>query len=435
MNNLPRFRARFRAFAGGAEKGQWQMTTTAQDSRNDKPEWAMSRRQRENARRRREGEPPLRRRWPWVLLGAVILVAAGGWYYSTQIAPALPVAEVVAPDEPAADIDSRMQVNPFEYVTVAPQVLQQTIRVTGTIQPSQQSQIASQTSGRVEQVTVRPGDAVAAGDLLVQVDVEQLQLQLDLQLSNVAATQSQLTLAEAQLERTQSLVDRGVATASDLDSARTSVEGLRAQVAALSDQVAQAELSLREATVTAPFAGIIAARSVEPGQFVSTGAPLVTIVDLSTVEMVAQAPVATGAQVAVGQDVEVTVDGIAGRTFMGEVVRINPIATEGARTIPVYVALGNGDGVLLGGMFATGQIVVREARDAIGIPAEAVRDDREGDHVLVIAGDRLERRAVTAGDAWRGDLVQITAGLAAGDVVIAAALPELSAGDGVVLVE
>lgn len=406
----------------------------AHDGRYDKPEWAMSRRERENARRRREGLKPLRPRWPWVLLVLILLGAGGYWYYATQLLPTLPVAEVVAP-EAEVEIDSRMQVNPYEYETVAPRTLQQVVRVTGTLQPSEQSQIASQTTGRVETVTVRPGDRVAEGDLLVQVDVEQLRLALDLQRSNAAATQSQLSLAEAQLERTQSLVERGVATTSDLDSARTSVEALRAQVSALADQVSQAELTLRQATVIAPFAGIIAARSVEPGQFVSTGTPLVTIVDLSRVELVAQAPVATGALVAPGQKVAVTVDGIAGRSFEGEVVRINPLATEGARTIPVYVALDNPDGVLLGGMFATGEIVVREAVDAIGVPSEALREDREGDHVLVIAGDMLERRAVTVGESWRGDLVQITEGLDAGDVIISAALPELSPGDGVVLVE
>ena len=399
----------------------------------EKPEWAMSRRERENARRRREGLKPLRPRWPWVLGVLVLLGAGGGWYYQTQIVPNLPPPEVVA--EPEVEIDSRMQVNGYEYATVAPQTLQRVVRVTGTLQPSQQAPIASQASGRVEAVNVRPGDRVAAGDVLVQVDVERLRLDLNLQRSNAAATQSQLTLAEAQFDRVQALVDRGVATTSDLDQARTTLEGLRANLSALSDQVQAAELSLRQATVTAPFAGIVSDRSVEPGQFVTTGTPLVSIVDLSTVELIAQAPVTAGALVAPGQAVTLTVDGLNGRQFQGQVVRINPIATEGARTIPVYVTLDNADGTLRGGMFATGEIVVAQAEDAIAVPAEAIREDREGAHVLTIADGVLVRRAVTAGEAWKGDLVQVTDGLAAGDTVITAALPELSPGDLIVLVE
>ncbi len=409
-------------------------TPAAQDPRNEKPEWAMSRRQRENARRKRAGLKPLRPIWPWVLLVLVLLGAAGGWYYKTQIEPTLPVAEVAAP-EPEVEIDSRMQVNAFEYATVAPQTLLRTVRVTGTMQPSQKAEIAAEASGRVDTVSLRPGDRVAAGDVLLQVDVEQLALQLDLQRSNAEATRAQLTLAEAQLERSQALVERGVATTSDLDQARTSVEGLRAQVSALSDQVAAAELSLSKATVTAPFAGIISARSVEPGQIVTTGTPLFTVVDLSTVELVGNAAISAGALIAPGQTVAVSVDGIGGAPFEGTVARINPLATEGSRTIPVYVTIANMDGRLLGGMFATGEIVVAEAVDAIAVPAEALREDREGAYVVTIRDGAAQRAAVETGDTWAGDLVQITAGLAAGDVVITAALPELAPGDEVVLVE
>ena len=387
-----------------------------------------------SARARECPPPPRRAAAAPAALALVVLGAGAAWYYQTNIVPSLPVAEVVA-EEPLAEIDSRMQVNPFEYATVAPQVLQRIVRVTGTLQPAQQAQIASQTSGRVEAVTLRPGDRVMAGDVLVQLDVERLRLDLDLQRSNAAATQSQLTLAEGQFERVQALVERGVATTSDLDQARTTLEGLRANISALADQVTGAELSLRQATVTAPFSGILSARDVEPGQFVAMGAPLVSIVDLSSVELVAQAPVSSGALIAPGQAVAVTVDGLPGRSFAGEVVRINPIATEGARTIPIYIALDNADATLLGGMFATGEIVVAEARDAIAVPSEAIREDREGLHVLTIADGVLERRAVSPGDTWRGDLVQLAGGLAPGDTVITAALPELSPGDLIVLVD
>lgn len=408
----------------------------AWDPALEKPDWAMGKRERENARRRREGLRPLPPRWPWALFALVLIGTAGWWTYQTFVVPNLPVAEIVTEDEaPAEPAEHAMQVNPFEYAVVEPQLLQQVVRVTGTLQPAQQSQIATQVSGRIEEVTVRPGDRVARDDMLVQIDVEQLRLQLDLQRSTQAATQSQLTLAEAQLERVRALVERGVATSSDLDSAETSVAGLRAQVSALSDQVSTAELNLSQATVRAPFAGVVSGRSVDPGQFVSAGTPLVSIVDLSTVELVAQAPVAAGALIAIGQRADVTVDGIPDRTFTGEVVRINPIATQGARTIPVYIAIANPDKVLLGGMFAIGEVVLHELPDALAVPPDAIREDRDGIHVISIVDGRAERRAVTEGGRWRGNLIQITEGLSAGDTVITAALPEINPGNAVDLVE
>lgn len=402
----------------------------------EKPDWAMSKRQRENARRRRAGLRPLPARWPWALMAMMIVGTVGYWYFQTYVKPNLPVAEIVMDEpDPAEAQVTRMQVNPMEYESIEPRTLQQIVRTTGTLRPAQQSQIATQVSGRIEAVAVRPGDRVEAGDLLVQIDVEQLRLQLDLQRSTAAATQSQLTLAEAQLERVRALVERGVATTSDLDSAETSVAGLRAQVSALSDQVSAAELNLSQATVQTPFAGIVSGRSVDPGQFVSTGTPLLSIVDLSTVELVAQAPVSAGALIAVGQTVDVTVDGLAGETFTGEVVRINPIATEGARTIPVYVAIANPDERLLGGMFAIGEVIVHETTDAIAVPPDSIREDRDGEYVLVIEDDTAMRRAVLTGETWRGRLVQIIEGLEAGDTVITAALPEIAPGDAVELVE
>lgn len=402
----------------------------------EKPDWAMSKRQRENARRRRAGLRPLPPRWPWVLFALVLIGTAGWWAYQTFVVPNLPVAEIVTEEDLSAEpAEQVMQVNPYEYQVIEPQLLQQVVRVTGTLRPAQQSQIATQVSGRIEDVTVRPGDRVASGDVLVQVDVEQLRLQLDLQRSTQAATQSQLTLAEAQLERVRALVERGVATTSDLDSAETSVAGLRAQVSALRDQVSSAELNLSQATVRAPFAGVISERSVDPGQFVGSGTPLVSIVDLSTVELVAQAPMTAGALIATGQAVDVSVDGIAGRVFEGEVVRINPIATQGARTIPIYISIANPDEVLLGGMFAIGEVVIKEMPDALAVPPDAIREDRDGAHVIVVADGRAERRSVTRGESWRGNLVQITEGLSPGETVVTAALPEIVPGDAVELVE
>jgi membrane fusion protein (multidrug efflux system) len=400
--------------------------TTVQDT-GGKPDWAMSGRERENARRRREGLPMRRRRWPWVLL--VIAVIGGGsfvWWQGQTTEPTAP--------EPAPPPESRMQVNASEYTAVAPQLLQQTVKVIGTLRPSRQADLSSQTGGLVEAVTARPGDRVAEGQVLVQVDVERLTLELDLARSNADASRAQLALAEGQLERTAALVERGVVTTSDLEEAQSNVDGLRASLSAQTDQVAAAELTLRNATVTAPFDGIVSARTVEPGAFLSVGSPLISIVDLSQVELEANAPVSSGSYLQVGQVVSVAVDGIVGQTFTGEIARINPVAAEGTRAIPVYVALDNPQGRLLGGMFATGHIVIAEMPDSIAVPTEAMREDKDGRFVLVIEDETLVRRQVVIAEAWEGRLTRIVEGLEVGELVVTAALPELEAGSLVELV-
>jgi len=403
--------------------------TEIQTPPTNKPEWAQSKREKDNVARVAAGLKPRRRRWPWILLGLIVIGAAGFYIYSSnQPAPVAPEPVVEAEAPP-------MQLNPAEITTIAPQVLQQTVRVTGSLAPQQQAQLASEVGGRITGVAVRPGDSVTAGQTLVQIDTTDLELQLRQQRATAEATRAQLVLAQRQLERTTDLIERGLSPSSGLEEAQSSVDALRSNLAALEAAVSSAELSLQKATVRAPYDGVISARSVEPDQTIASGTPLLTVVDMSMIELQGAAAVGVSAQIQPGQQVSVTVEGIEA-TFEGQVRRVNPIAAEGTRTIPVYINIDNPDGLLRGGMFAAGQIVVEEVADAIAVPRTAIREDAEGFFVLKVADGKAIRQAVEQGESWdRGRLVQITSGLVSGDVVVSAPLTEIQPGDAIALVE
>ncbi len=397
----------------------------------NKPDWAMNRREAERARRVREGLAQRRRKWPWVLLVLIVAGGAGYYYYSAKMAP---VAAGEISDQ-AQTPGTVMQVNTAEIAVLRPQTLQRVVRVIGPLGPIRQAQLSSQVNGRVEAVAAQPGDRVTEGEVLAQIDVETLSLELQQARSNADATRAQLDLAEVQLERAQQLIDRGVAPTSSLNEVQSNVAQLRARLSALEDQVSGAELRLRNATVRAPYDGVISARSAEPGQYVGVGAPLLTVVDLTKVEMRASAAVASGALLRRDQAVIVRIDGIPDREFEGIVTRINPVAEEGTRTIPVYVQIDNTDGVLLGGMFGVGQIVVEDAPQSLAVPATALREDAAGYHLLQIEDGRLVRRQVETGGDWAGGLVRILSGIAPGQTVVTAPLPSLTDGDAVEIVE
>lgn len=395
---------------------------------NPKPEWAQSKRDKENVERIAAGLKPKRRRWPWLVLGLVVVGGAAAIYASNQ------QAEVPAVEEPVAA--PVMQINPSEISTIAAQTLQRTVKVTGSLAPKQQTQLASQVSGKVVAVMVRPGDAVREGDVLLQLDTESLRIQLNQQTNTANATRAQLQLAESQLNRTTDLIERGLAASSGIEQAQSSAEALRANLAALEGQVEAATIALQNATLKAPMDGIISERNVSPGQTVQQGAVLFTIVDLSEVELNASAPVASSALFAKGQEVAVTVEGLPDQAFKGVVDRINPIALSGTRSIPVYVALQNTDNLLRGGMFATGQIVVAERPNALAVPKTALHEDAEGFFVLKLVDGKVERQAIEQGESWNGNrLVEITSGLAEGDVVVTAPLTQLQPGDLITMVE
>lgn len=391
-----------------------------------KPEWAQSRREKENAARVAQGLKPKRRIMPWIILAVIIAGVVGFVVLRPAEAPVTEMAET----GPVV-----MQVRQSETTTIAPETLRETVKVTGTLVPARQSDVASQASGRVMAVMVRPGEAVSEGDVLAQIDRAPLELQLNQQRATANATRAQLNSSEQSLTRTEELARQGLASPSTLDQARSSTEALRANLAALESAVESAELALSNATVKSPLDGVVSSRSVDTGQTVSAGTPLFTIVNLDEMEFDATASVTSSARVAPGQQVAIDVTGLDGQSFEGTVTRVNPVSLSGTRTVPIYVELSNEGGQLRGGMFATGHITVEQAEEAIAVPAAALREDAEGPFVLKLVDGTLERQEIEVVREWeRGRLIEVT-GLNTGDVIVSAPLSELEAGNAYTLVE
>lgn len=394
---------------------------------HEKPEWAQSRREKLNAERVAQGLKPKRRIWPWILL--VLIVA--GIAAMIFLSPPPPAVE-----EPAADeAPVTRQIRQDETRTIAPTTLRETVKVTGTLVPAQRADVASQASGRVIAVMVRPGDTVREGDVIAQIDRQTLELQLSQQRANANATRAQLQSSEQQLERTEQLASQGLTSPSALEQARSGTAALASQMDALNSAVEAAELALANATVKSPVTGIVSSRSVEPGQTIQAGTPLFSIVNLDKMEFQAAASVNSSARVAAGQEAHVFVTGLEGEEFVGNVTRVNPVALTGTRTVPIYVDIDNTDGKLRGGMFATGQIVISEKDDALAISASALREDAEGHYVLKLVDNVLVRQPVELQREWnRGSQIEVT-GLTEGDVIVSAPLSDLGPDDAVTLVE
>lgn len=395
-----------------------------------KPLWAMSRREIETALRAQAGLAPVRRGRFLLVLAAVVAVVVGAaglvvMQRSDAANPDVPVAS-----EPRT-VPARQLVE-AEYTVVEPTTLTRSLTLSGTLAPAQRAQLSAEVAGQIVEVAAKAGDPVTAGQPLVQIDTESLEIERDLALSTAAATRAQLALAEGQFARAEALAGRGITTDSMLDEARSGVEQLRATLAAQEDQVRAAELRLARSMVRAPFDGIVSERAVDPGQYVGTGASLMTVVDIARLELEGQLMVSSTLP-RPGDEVEIAVDGLPGQLFTGVVERIGPVATEGSRTVPVYIGIDNPDGALLAGMFASGTVVLDRAPDAIGVPTEAVREDDAGSYVLRVEGGALVRVPVETTGTWSGSRVRIVAGLEPGDLILTAPLAGLDAGDAVTL--
>lgn len=370
----------------------------------------------------------LRRSWFWwitpiLAAGCVTVLLANQW-------PSAPVAASTT----ARATPRVMQLHPSEIVAVQSQRIEDLVKVTGTIHPAQEAAIAAQVDGLAEIVAVRPGDQVEAGQLLVEVGTTDLRLQLEQQRSAIRSSRVQLHAAETTLKRTTLLFDKGRAAQTTLDAAQAEVDQLAAEIATEQSQMALAEANLQRARVTAPFSGVIATRNIEPGQIVSPGTTMLSIVDLSTVRVEVLVSLRDSAHIRAGQPVRLTVQGAPTEEFTGTVDRVNPVAEAGTRSIKAYLTLDNPDGLLRGGMFVTGSVVVRQDEDVIAVPAAAVQTREDTSYVLAIIDGQLQERPIEIGNEWSATmLVEARLGLADGDVIVGTTLSGLSDGAAVTI--
>ena len=377
-----------------------------------------------------------RGRW----LGAmalIVLVAGGGIAISGGFDPLLAAdSEPAAQSDPVSAEPRTMQLHASEVYQVASRDLASTIEFTGTLHPTQRADISAQVSGIANDVYVQPGDSLEAGEVLVQIDPTDLELQLRQQQATLASTQVQLSAARQTLDRTQALADKDLTPQSTLDAAIAEVDRLDATLASLQSQVDQVQTNIERTTIRAPFAGTVSARVVEPGQVVSQGAVLVSMVDLSRMTVDAMVPLSKSAAISVGQIASLDVQGFDSGGLQAEVERVNPVAVDGTRSVIVHLGLDNPRAELRGGMFVTGSIVTEASCDTVALPTGAVLGADDERYVLALEEGQTARRDVEIAKTWEHlDLVEIASGLGVGDVVVVMPLSGLEAGQSVMVGE
>jgi RND family efflux transporter MFP subunit len=274
---------------------------------------------------------------------------------------------------------------------------------------------------QVVETFVEEGQRVEQGQPLLRFKDEVVRASANSARADVATQRMQVSIAVAESTRAEALLREGAIAPRDRDNTVLSLNAARGRLALSESQLANAEDRLATSTVRAPAAGVVSKRYLQAGDRVDMGKPVVDIVDTRVLQLTASVPVEFVGSLAVGRMVTLRVAQLDSTRVTGRISRINPTADEATRQVRVYVDIPNGSGRLMGGLFASGRVLLREAANAVAVPPSAVR--LEGDArtpvVYVIAGGKVSRRAVGVGiaDDEQG-LVQITSGVHAGDVVV-----------------
>ena len=268
---------------------------------------------------------------------------------------------------------------------------------TGTLEAGNAFTVAPKSGGQIERVHVDIGDRVEKGQVVVELDddeatqaVAEAQAELAVARAEREQAQADARLAQRELERTQTLAQRNLASQSELDTARAQAEAREAAVSVATARVTQRQAALERARVQlgytavradwpgADAARVVGERMVSAGDTVAANTPLLTVLGIAPITAAVFAPERDYAHLSVGQSVEVRADALPGRRFDGRIARIAPRFAEDSRQARFEVALPNADRALKPGMFVTVRVTVDTADDATLVPPEAIVRRAEG---------------------------------------------------------
>lgn len=307
---------------------------------------------------------------------------------------------------------------PVMVAPVEARTLIEEIQSTGELIAVDEASVAAEVGGRITAIAVQEGASVSAGDTIVDIDAERRELEVRSEQARVAEARQAITRASREAKRMRTLHANNAASQAALDTAETDLAAAESRLAAAQAKLGLAERALRDASVTAPFSGLIARRYVGVGDFVSPGQKLFDLVALDPVEVEFHLTERDSGRAELGDTVNVRVAPYPEEVFQATVTVISPRIDPKTRTLRVKATLPNPDGRLRPGLFARADLGVAERDNVAMIPEDAVLQRSDGAVVFRMNGpDRVERRTVRLGT-FRDGMVEAVSGLEIGDRVV-----------------
>jgi membrane fusion protein (multidrug efflux system) len=361
-----------------------------------------------------------------IVLLVVAVVGARFWFNAkapANTAPAMPAAAKTS-------MPTALEFLASEVVTTEPAELRQVMQLTGTLRAVDQVTVKAKVAAEVRAVMVREGESVKAGHIVVKLDASEYEARVAQARGNLNNARAQMEIATKARDNNLALVDKGFISKNAFDNSASQYAAAKASVDSAQGALDIVLKSLNDTVSRAPISGLVSVRHVQPGEKVAMDSRLLEIVNLQQLELEAAVPSSEISKVAIGQKVELRIEGLSQR-FDGKVVRINPATQAGSRSVPVYVQVANPQNLLRVGMFADGRLLLSSKAGAVTLPQSAVRKVNAGSFVFAIVNNKIERLPVTLGSTGLvGDdhHIEITSGLEFGAQVIRADMGNLTPG-------
>ncbi len=365
-----------------------------------------------------------RRYWTGLVLALALLLIGGG------VLRALSARQNQQESAARAQLEKTtmaVELAASDIVTVENHELAQGLPISGSLKAVNSAFVKARVGGELQALTVREGDVVKAGQLIARVDPTEYAARARQAQEQADAARTQIDIAQRQYDNNKALVDQGFISRTALDTSQNTLTAAKATYKAALAAAEVARKSLDDAVLRAPISGVIAQRLAQPGERVSVDAKIVEIVDLSRLELEATLSAADSVAVRVGQQALLRIEG-GDRPVQARVVRINPSAQAGSRSVLAYLGIDDPAG-LRQGLFAQGTLGTGRT-SALAVPLSAVRTDKPAPYVQVIENDKVAHKPVVPGARGEAgnEMMMAVSGIAPGTKVLRGSVGALREG-------
>ena len=345
--------------------------------------------------------------------------------------------------------------------------IQRDVDLAGSLISPDQAKVSSEAAGVVRAILVELGQEVSAGQVVVTLDPQELDLALQRAQSQLRQTEAQLGIdgvrakeplpdeqissvrlaianrddAMAQLRRAQRLKNQNLLSQADLDTAETrvkvteanyqaaleTVQSLKATLQERRHAVELAQKKLNDTEIRSSVAGQVAERLVQQGEFIRENTPVVTIVQMNPLKVKTAIQERYAGLVRAGLPVEFAVESAPGQKFMGKVANVSPAVDQSTRTFTVEILVDNKDRRLKPGFFAKGVIFTHRDENVMAIPENSISALAGISNVYIIENGKARQQMVSLG-AHIGDLFELTGGLKGDETLASSNLTLLATG-------
>lgn len=291
-------------------------------------------------------------------------------------------------------------------------LLEQAIRAAGTLMPSEEVDVTTETSGLVKSIHFEEGTRVKRGDLLVRINDDELQAQREKAIH-------QKKLIEEKVERQRVLLEKEAVSRESFDQVRTDLLVIEAEIRLLDTRI-------EKTFIRAPFDGTVGFRFVSPGGYLQPGVRVARLVNASPLRIEFSIPERYQSEVLVGRNVNFSVAGYS-NDFTARVYAIDPKVDARTRSIILRASYPNENYHLLPGMFANIRLIISSEENALQVPSEAIIPQMDGERVFVLRNGKAFLTQISTGVRTE-DKVAVTDGLVPGDTLITSGILQLRTG-------